>query len=111
MRVQLQGYIPSVRLLVNTPVVIYVHDHVQKYTFIVIIRLPNQISLFKKIMKKHDDFIYVLKYPVVFRSYHSTYTQKISGSDIHPKKLSDFDIIQKYVSGFHMNNFFLSDSQ
>ena len=48
MRVQLQGYIPSVRFLLNTPVVvIYVHDHVQKYTFIVIILLPNQISLFK----------------------------------------------------------------
>ena len=63
MRVQLQGYIPSVRLLANTPVVdIYVHDHVQKLTFIVIIFLLNQISLFNKNMKKkHDDFIYVLK--------------------------------------------------
>ena len=91
MRVQLQGYIPSVRLLVNTPVVvIHVHDHVQKYTFIVIILLPNQISLFKKIMKKHDDFIYVLKYP---------------------KKLSGFDIIPKKISGFHMNTKKLSDSQ
>ena len=112
MRVQLQGYIPSVRLLVNTPVVvIYVHDHVQKYTFIVIILLPNQISLFKKIMKKYDDFIYVLKYPVVFRSYYSTCTQKISGSDIHPKKIYGFDIIQKKLSGFHMNTKKISDSQ
>ena len=78
MRVQLQGYIPSVRLLANTPVVvIYVHDHVQKYTFIVIILLPNQISLFKKIMKKHDDFIYVLKHHVVFRSFYNMYIQKM----------------------------------
>ena len=76
MRVKLQGYVPSVRLLANTPVVvIYVHDHVQKETFIVIILLPNQISFFNKIMKKHDDFIYVLKYHVVFRSYYNTYTQ------------------------------------
>ena len=53
MRVQLQGYIPSVRLLANTPVVvIYVRDHVQKWTFIVIILLQNQISLFKKIYEK-----------------------------------------------------------
>ena len=113
MRVQLQGYIPSVRLLVNTPVVvIYVHDHVQKYTFIVIILLPNQISLLKKkIMKKHDDLIYVLKYPVVLRSYYSTCTTKLSGSDIHPKKISGFDIIPKKISGFHMNTKKLSDSQ
>ena len=62
-------------------------------------------------MKKHDDFIYVLKYPVVFRSYYSTYTKKISGSDIHPKKLSGFDIIPKKLSAFHMNTKQLSDSQ
>ena len=73
MRVQLQGYIPSVRLLANTPVVV--------------IYERNHISLFKKIMKKHDDFIYVLKYHVVFRSFYNTDTKKLSGSDIQQKKI------------------------
>ena len=37
-------------------------------------------------MKKNDDFIYVLKYHVVFRSFYNTDTKKIiSGSDIQPK--------------------------
>ena len=51
-------------------------------------------------MKKHDDFIYVLKYHVVFRSFYNTDT-KISGFNIIPKKLS----------GFHMNTKKISDSQ
>ena len=63
MRVQLQGYIPSVRLLANTPVVvIYVHDHVQKYTFIVIILYQIRSAGSNKLWKKkHDDLIYNLK--------------------------------------------------
>ena len=54
-------------------------------------------------MKKHDDFIYVLKYHVVFRSYYNTYTKKLSGSDIQPKKISGFNIIKNKLSGFHVN--------